>query len=52
MHFDLFACLAALLLAISPAIYRKYRYFREIFVDWVERKQFERLVNRVEAEGR
>jgi hypothetical protein len=49
---DLILCLAALLLAISPAIFRKYRYFRDKLVDWIERKQFERLVDQVEADGR
>lgn len=52
MLFNIALISAACLLAGSPYLYRKCRYFRDIFVDWIERKQFERLVDRVEADGR
>lgn len=47
MFFNIVLIVAACLLAGSPFLYRKCRDFIDIFIDYIERKQFERLVDRV-----
>jgi hypothetical protein len=52
LYFNLFLCLAVLFLVTSPLIFRKcrtiYRKVRALidkFIDWLERKQFERWLD-------
>jgi hypothetical protein len=47
MAHDLLLCLAVCLAVTSPLIARKCLDCTDKFVDYIERKQFERLVDRV-----
>jgi hypothetical protein len=46
MIFDIAAICAACLLVASPLIFRKALKLRDKFIDWIERKQFERWLDR------
>jgi hypothetical protein len=47
LFFNLVLCLAVCLLVTSPLTFHKARILKDKLVDWIERKQFERLVDRV-----
>jgi hypothetical protein len=52
LAFDLLLCLAAILLVTSPITLRKLLKLIDLAIDWIERKQFERLVDRADEAGR
>lgn len=52
MLFNVMLVTLACLLVASPLIFFKLLNLRDLFVDWVERKQFERLIDQAEERGR